>query len=54
MHHLYGLIRAEIVLIEGLQPAAVIVRMRHYVHIQHAISPADKHGLSERLLRANQ
>ena len=47
MRHLYGLVGAEVVLVEGLQPASVIVRMRYYVYIQNAISPADSYRASE-------
>ena len=36
---LYGIVCTKVVLIQGLQPAAVIVRVGHNVHIQHFISP---------------
>jgi len=47
--YLNGLIRAEVVLVKGLQPAAVIVRMGHDVHIQHVISPTSNRSWAKRL-----
>lgn len=37
---LNGLVRPKIVLIQSLEPAAVIVRVRYYMHIKYVISPA--------------
>ncbi len=38
--YLYVLIGAIVVLVNGLQPADIVMCVRHYVHVEDVVAPA--------------